>query len=307
MQIYDLAIAHDWEYDADFIQLIVNAARKGRLSCYTVDQQNLQQTLHDLQAGELGFQFLFDRASDTSPEFRSIQDLLKKENIEIIDPVEKLRWASDKATMHLEFIANGLQTPFTIILDPFDESREVRLSVQELHRLGRPFVVKPANTTGGGIGVVEGAESLQDVLEARKEFQSDKYLLQEKIVPLQMDGKRFWFRGFFSCGLVQCCWWDDQSHLYYELQKQEMKRYNLSPLFKIVEKIAAISHLSFFSTEISQSKDGQFIVIDYVNESCDMRQKSRYADGVLDDVVINVANKIVTYIKKKLRPRKFFF
>ena len=122
-----------------------------------------------------------------------------------------------------------------------------------------------------------------------------------------MDGKRFWFRGFFSCGLVQCCWWDDQSHLYYELQKQEMKRYNLSPLFKIVEKIAAISHLSFFSTEISQSKDGQFIVIDYVNESCDMRPKSRYADGVLDDVVINVANKIVTYIKKKLRPRKFFF
>jgi hypothetical protein len=307
MQTYDLAIAHDWEYDTDFIQLIVNAARKQGLSCYTFDQQNLQQTLHDLENGLLAFRFLFDRASDTSPEFRSIQDILKKENIGIIDPVEKLRWASDKATMHLEFISNGLHTPFTVILGPYDESHEVRLSVQELHRLGRPFVIKPANTTGGGIGVVEGAESLQDVLEARKEFQSDKYLLQEKIAPLQMDGKRFWFRGFYSCGLVQCCWWDDQFHLYSKLHKQEMKRYKLSPLFKIVEKIAAISQLSFFSTEISLSEEGKFVVIDYVNESCDMRLKSRYADGVVDIIVINVADKIVAYIKRKLRPRKFFF
>ena len=51
--------------------------------------------------------------------------------------------------MHLEFITNGLYVPYTIIISPYNKKKELELSLSELARLGRPFIIKPANTTGG--------------------------------------------------------------------------------------------------------------------------------------------------------------
>ncbi len=75
--------------------------------------------------------------------------------------------------------SHGIETLYTIIISPYNHKREVELSLSELAQLGRPFIIKPANTTGGGIGVVTGAETLKDVLEARQHHKNDKYLLQE--------------------------------------------------------------------------------------------------------------------------------
>jgi hypothetical protein len=201
--------------------------------------------------------------------------------------------------MHLEFIANGLVTPYTIIIPPFNTTEKILLSVADLAQLGRPFIIKPANTTGGGIGVVDGAETLQDILTARQVYHNDKYLLQEKVKPIARDGKRFWFRGFFCCGLIDCSWWDDSTHRYEMLNPTEVSFYQLEGLFQIVEKISNIIKLNFFSTEIALCQSGKFIVIDYVNEICDMRLKSQHADGVPDEIVLKIVNQIVDYVKEK--------
>jgi hypothetical protein len=124
--------------------------------------------------------------------------------------------------------------------------------------------------------------------------------LQEKVQPLERDGYRFWFRGFFACGLVQCSWWNNQTHLYRILTREEIRKYKLKPLFEIVEKIAQVSKLFFFSTEIALTENGQFIVVDYVNESCDMRLQSKALDGVPDQIVKNSADYIIRYVKKQL-------
>ncbi|MBN1466008.1 hypothetical protein JXA02_09615, partial [candidate division KSB1 bacterium] len=163
--------------------------------------------------------------------------------------------------------------------------------------LGRPFIIKPANTTGGGVGVVDGAESLHDVLAARREFKSDKYLLQEKVKPLHIDDKRFWFRGFYAFGLVQCVWWDDATHIYKELLPEEVTAYGLSPLFSITEKISTICKLNFFSTEICLTSSETFVVVDYVNEACDMRLQSLHADGVPDAIVQNIATSLCSHVQ----------
>ncbi len=300
---YDLALALDWEYDWDFVRLIQEKARALGLHTFVVWRNNLAGTMELLREGRMQIRFLIDRASDAAHEFYALQQVVAAQGGEVLEPLERLRWASDKATMHLEFIAHGLQTPFTIILPPFDSTEEVRLSVAELAHLGRPFVVKPANTTGGGIGVVEGAETLQDVLEARQEHRYDKYLLQEKVVPLERDGLQFWFRGYYTCGLIECAWWNDRTHVYRALTPEEVQRYRLEQLATIVEKIAAICRLRFFSTEIALSRQGLFVVIDYVNELCDMRLQSRYADGVPDELVGKIAARLATYVRDFLRTR----
>jgi hypothetical protein len=301
-QIYDFCIATDWEYDRDFLQLLQQKAHQEQgLTTYIVEPFNLKETIQKIKNQELEFNFLYDRGSDSSPEFLHLHQLLVERGVPVLDPLSRLKWASDKATMHLEFISSGLTTPYTIIIPPFSTTENLYLSVADLAQLGRPFIIKPANTTGGGIGVVNGAETLQDVLHVRKEYGDDKYLLQEKVIPLEKDQRRFWFRGFYCCGLIECAWWNDLTHLYGSLEPDEITSFQLNPLYSIVKKISELIKLNFFSTEIALNLKDNFIVIDYVNEICDMRFKSIHRDGVPDEIVHQIASQIARHVKERYR------
>ncbi|MGD9487013.1 MAG: hypothetical protein AB7W47_03275 [Calditrichaceae bacterium] len=297
---YDLCIASDWTYDEDFVSLLETYARQNSLSTYIVRLHNLDETISLLKGKRLHFRYFFDRASDTSPEFLNLQYLFSKQDLPVFETKAQLEWASDKSTMHLEFISNGLNLPYTIILPSYRETADVKLSLTDLTNLGRPFIIKPANTTGGGIGVVNGAETLQDVIAARLEFEYDKYLLQEKIIPADIDGKRFWFRGFYACGDIFLCWWNDISHRYEIMNPNDEEKYNLRAMYSIIEKIAEICKLNLFSTEIAMNNEEKFIIVDYVNESCDMRLKSKHFDGVPDLIVHQIAERLTQFIGNKL-------
>ena len=297
-ETFDLAIATDWIFDRDFVYLLKQEASQRGLKTVVINDENLENVITSIREGSIKISVLFDRAADTSVQFVGLQEVLKSRGTHIIDPVHKMQWASDKATMHLEFINNGLFTPYTIIIAPYDASRDILLSSEDLACLGRPFIIKPANTTGGGIGVVDGAESLHDVLTARREYSADKYLLQEKVQPLVIEGKRFWFRGYYTLGLIQCAWWNDKTHIYSCLQPDHVKKYKLYPLFKIIKKIAHTCGLSFFSTEISLTESQKYVVVDYVNESCDMRFQSNHATGVPDSLIFNIVRRIARHTKK---------
>jgi hypothetical protein len=296
MKVIDLAIAADWEHDRDFAALIERSARNLGLSALQVWPEDLTETLRALEAGVVDIRFLVDRAVGASPEFHALQSAVRARGADVLDPIEKVRWASDKATMHLEFIANGLATPHTVILPSFESRPDPGISASDLVPLGRPFYIKPANTTGGSLGVVPGAATLLEVALARRTYPTDKYLLQEMIVPLEADGRRFWFRGFFALGLVVCAWWDDRTHAYAELLADEIAGYGLHGLDGVVRRIAAVSGIRFFSTEIALDARGRLIVIDYVNETCDMRLGSVHADGVPDALVGAVASRIAAFV-----------
>jgi hypothetical protein len=302
MEIIDLAIAADWEFDVDFVRLIGNAAIREGLTTRAIWPDDLGETVRRLAAGEMDIRFLLDRASASSPEFLGLQGFLRARGTDVLDPIEKVRWASDKATMHLEFITNGLATPYTVILPSFESRSDLGISAADLVPLGSPFYIKPANTTGGSVGVVPGAATLLDVALARRTYPTDKYLLQERIAPREADGRRFWFRGFFALGLVLCAWWDDRTHAYAELLADEIAAYGLHGLYGVVRRIAAVSGIRFFSTEIALDARGRFIVIDYVNETCDMRLGSVHADGVPDAVVGAVASRIAAVVCDALSP-----
>lgn len=254
------------------------------------------RVLEAFRSGGLDFRVLLDRASGSSADFIALQALASERGWDVIESLDKFRWASDKATMHLEFHSAGIPTPHTVILPSHAESPGFRPSPGDLAPLGVPFVVKPANTTGGSIGVVADASGADDVLEARRAYPGDKYLLQEKVVPeVSPDGRRSWFRGFYVLGEVHLAWWDDRTHIYAELGPDEAAARGLSPIFGIVRSIARVSRLRFFSTEIARDIRGRLVVVDYVNEICDMRLRSAHPDGVPDAIVSRIADCIAAH------------
>jgi len=297
-QHFDLAVAWDWEFDREFVRILESYIQEQRLLFYSVTHHNVNETLRNLQNHDLDFGVFLDRASDADEKFLPLTRFLLKTNTRIINPPEAIHHAADKATMHLEFLSEGIDVPFTIIVSPYAKKKEAGLSLSDLAHLGRPFIIKPANTTGGGIGVITGAETLKDVIDSRQHHKNDKYLLQEKVKPIILDGKKSWYRVFFIFGQVLPCWWDDQTHMYTMMTKGDVVTHGLRPLITITKKIEEVCKLDFFSTEIAATSERKFIAVDYVNEICDMRLASLHADGVPDLVVHEICRKIARHMKK---------
>ena len=298
MDIFDFAVSYVWEYDEDFISLIEKKLQDSGLSTYVIKYHNIEETTEKIRNRKIYFRSYLDRASDVATEFEELARILTRKKIRIFNDYKSVQHSIDKASMHLEFITNGIEVPHSIIIPPYNYKENILLSVDDLAILGRPFIIKPCNTTGGGIGVVTGAETLKEVLEERITHKNDKYILQEKVYPQIIDGRRSWFRSFWAFGSAIPVWWDDETHIYNVLSPSEVKSYNLKKLTTITKTIARISNLDFFSTEIVLTKNNKFVVIDYVNDQCDMRFKSLHFDGVPDEIIeriiINLLNEVMS-------------
>ncbi len=304
MERFDLGLAYVWEYDFDFINLVEEVFRKAGLSTFLVSYHNIYEVTERIINKDLFFEVYFDRAWDAEKNFEELGKILSKKKTVILNPYNKVLHAIDKASMHLEFITAGLNVPYSIIIPPHCEKEEIYISIDDLAILGRPFIIKPCNTTGGGVGVVTGAETLKEILDERITNMNDKYILQEKIYPSFLDGRRAWFRSFWAFGSVIPAWWDDQTHIYSELNSDEIKQYSLEKLAHITKTIAKKTELDFFSTEIVYTKDDKFVIIDYVNDQCDMRLSSKHLDGVPDIIVKQIINKLLKMTIKIRRQKE---
>jgi hypothetical protein len=301
---FDFVLVWDWEYDSDFTSILESHFRAMRRSFYSLTYHNRDDALGQLQQGSMRFDSLLDRASDSDESFRPLIQEIRKRGTYQLNPPEKTRHANDKASMHLEFLTAGINVPFTIIISPFVAEKEVRLALSDLAHLGRPFIIKPANTTGGGAGVILGAETLKDVIDSRQHHKDDKYLLQEKILPGSIQNRKAWFRVFSLFGKAVPCWWDHESHIYQTLAPRELEVLDLEPLVSITEKIHSVCQLEFFSTEIACTDQRRFVVVDYVNDICDMRLQSKHPDGVPDEVVHAVARLLTEHCLDGASPHK---
>ena len=302
MEIYDLALAYVWEYDVDFINLVEDRSREAGLTTFIISEHNISEVLDQVIKRKLHFHYYLDRAWDVDERFEHLGRILLRRKTLLFNPYKKVLHAIDKASMHLEFITAGLHVPYSIIIPPHSENEDIFISVEDLAQLGRPFIIKPCNTTGGGIGVVTGAETLKEILDQRITNCDDKYILQEKIYPKILEGRRAWFRSFWAFGKAIPVWWDDQTHVYETIIPEHYKNYRLRKLRQITRKIAELTMLDFFSTEIVLTEDDNFLLIDYVNDQCDMRIKSRHYDGIPDNIVNEIIKNMLKYAVRKKSP-----
>lgn len=297
---FDLAVSYVWEYDVEFIQMIEECFHENGLSTFIISDYNVKNITEKLRNRELFFHCYLDRASDVDDRFADMAEMLSKRKTRIFNPYKNAAHAVDKATMHLDLITAGLNTPYTIIIPPVTEKEEIYISINDLAILGRPFIIKPANTTGGGIGVVTGAESLHEVLAERISNVNDKYLIQKKIYPKELEGRRAWFRSFWAFGRPIPCWWNDLTHRYDLLMPEHIENYNLKELFTITRKIGRMTGLDFFSTEIVLTNENKFVVVDYVNDQCDMRPQNNHYDGAPNAVIKQIIYNMAVAVKKIL-------
>jgi len=271
------------------------------ISTYVISHKNIFEVTENVKSRRLSFRCFLDKASDVDDNFIELNRLLTKRRSYVFNPHKLVEHAIDKANMHLEFITSGINVPYSIIIPPHSQAKEIFISIDDLEILGRPFIIKPCNTTGGGMGVVKGAESLKEVLNARQKHSNDKYLIQEKIYPKMLDGKRAWFRCYWAFGKTICVWWDDETHIYNQLHDFEVEEFGLKKLFLITKTIHRLTLLDFFSTEIALTTKNRFVVIDYVNDQCDMRLKTLHMDGVPDNVVSEIINNLRLFVAKVKR------
>jgi hypothetical protein len=295
--LVDIALLWEWEYDHEFIQILNNQCVQFGLSCHIIHPYNLEEIEKKMMNDEFAARFFYDRASDANPNFEPLARLLLKSGSHPLNDPENLQVALDKAAIHHELIASGLHVPYTIILSPNRDWTKIKIG--ELIRLGEPFIIKPA-IGGGGVGVELNAKSLFDIVKARESKNKERFLLQEKVLPVQFGGRRAWFRVYYICGSTISCWWDDNTHIYHRVTPDEEMIYGLNKLSDKVKKIAEISGLQFFSTEVAIVDKETFVVVDYVNDQCDMRLKSLYADGVPDDVVEEISQCIAQYFSRSV-------
>ncbi|MCE9646291.1 MAG: hypothetical protein K8S20_09860 [Chloroflexi bacterium] len=291
---YDLCLPWYWEYDDTFAGLIERACMEEGITLWQIKPDNLLESITALYKGVLTFKTLLHRGQGEAT-FDPIPRWALEFGARRINPAEVSAWSEDKATMHLELIHAGLHTPYTILLAPFLE--QPVLPEIDLAPLGENFVIKPSNG-GGGEGVILGASSRDEILQARMEFPEQKYLIQAHVTPCMIEDAPAWFRVFYANGETYPCWWDTDTHIYAPVTAEEESQYRLGRLREITKRIASICKLDWFSTEIAMADE--FIVVDYVNDEIDTRVQSQALDGVPDEIMQSIARQLVKIAKENL-------
>jgi len=292
--IYDLCLPWYWEYDDIFAGLVERACIENGISLWQIKPRSLLESITALYQGVTTFKTLLHRGQG-DPTFDPIPRWAREFGAKRINPEEVSAWSEDKATMHLELIHAGLHTPYTILLAPFIEQPVV--SPIDLSPLGENFVIKPSNG-GGGEGVIMGATSVDEILKARLQFPSMKYLAQAHVTPRIINNRPAWFRVFYANGETYPCWWDTDTHVYESLTVLDESQNGLGRLREITNRIASICKLDWFSTEIAQADE--FLVVDYVNDQIDTRVKSQALDGVPDEIMESIAAQLVKIAKENV-------
>ncbi len=99
---------------------------------------------------------------------------------------------------------------------------------------------------------------------------------------------------YHAFGSLWFCWWNCFNDHYRVVSKEEMERFGLAPLGELVQRIAALTGMRFFSSEIALTAGGDFVVIDYVNDQCHLlTQSASPHNGVPDEIVAAIARRLV--------------
>lgn len=298
MKEYDFALNWSTKESELFIDALMGACRERDLSFLWIFDDNVREVIKRKESGDIKVKVLLDTEAtfnrDNDPYARVCYAVKDAGGVVINDP-DRTKLAVDKSVMHYELINAGINTPYSVIVRNW-QPLSFKLTAEEKEKLGIPFVIKPACGYARQGVIADAHGSIREIAQARHFDPGDNFLLQEKINPVEMSGRRAWFRVFHVFDKIIPCWWDDLTCCYEHLSEEELRNYHLSPLARIVSKIADITNMVWFSTEVAVDKKfnhPRFVAIDYVNDQCDMTAQSSIQTGVPDPVVEYIAHSIV--------------
>lgn len=294
-RIYDLVMTHKLDADDLFIHRVQQHCAEAGWNFFLVEPLWAEAFYDRFRRGDVWARVLLNMHSehhDPHDVYHRLVRLAAERHTKVIDPPDLAGPAFNKALLHPRLIHAGIHVPHTIIVRR-EQVPNFRFVNGELELLGNPFVIKPALGYGKR-GVVLNAGSEVDLVRLALTWPDEHYLLQRRVVPHQIEGQPAYFRVYFVFGSVWVCWWNcfnDRSRL---ATPEEIERLGLKPLEEIVRKVAAVTGMRFFSTEIAHTAEGHFVAIDYVNDQCHMLSQSANPQiGVPDELVRAVARRLV--------------
>jgi len=294
-RIYDVAMTHLLDSDDFFIQCIQRHCAEAKLNFFLIEPLWVDAFHLYLQFGEVWPRVLLNMHSEHhQPEeiYHRLIRLAAEKHCQVIDPPDIAQAAFDKARLHPVLLAAHVNVPATVIV-PHENVAEFHLTDADYAALGTPFVIKP--TMGyGRRGLVMDATTEKDLHRSVASWPDTHYLLQRRIVPKELKGMPAYFRVYYVFGSVWCSWWNCYNDNYRLVTPQEAAELNLKPLEQIIRQIASLTKMNYFSSEIAQTNNGEFVVIDYVNDQCHMlSQSANPRIGVPDELVAAIAKRLV--------------
>ena len=295
MRTYDFAMTHKLDADDFFIHCVQQHCAEKGLNFFLIEPLWADAFLEKMEKGKVAARVLLNMHSEHhQPEdvFHQIVQLAFERQTQVIDPPDLAMAAFDKALLHPRLAAAGFDLPFSLII-PREKLAILKLDEEDRTRLGTPFVIKPSRGYGKR-GVILDAQSEADIARSAALWPDSHYLLQKRIVPQMVDGAPAYFRVFYAFGSLWFCWWNCYTDRYSRLTQEEMEKFKLEPLRGILCRLAQLTQMRFFSSEIARIETGEFVLIDYINDQCHMlTQSSNPSIGVPDEIVAGIARCLV--------------
>jgi len=326
---YDLTISHpaiDQVTFSLFDRMLAQAADTRSLSCALLHDGVVHDAIHRLATGRLTIGFHLDYFAlwhVPDDPYARLSQAVQDSGGQPINPPARARLFTNKAATHAELLRRGLGVPETVLLRPWAPDRTLTSEEWRRLRLNEPgarVYVKPANGFGGrGVTRVEGAtaDGLATAIAAARGQQCHDTLLVQREVGCHWltgdDGivRPAYWRVIHCLSEYSTFWWNDHEvehgrPAYRRVSQTEMRRLRLRPLLTIAKELAELSGLAWFSTELCLSdgpessrhhlrgSDGKvrpLIVIDYINDQCDVDVQSRWPGAPPDEFVAQIANR----------------
>ena len=295
MRTYDFVMTHKLDADDFFIHRVQQRCAERGWNFYLIEPLWVEAFYDKLQQGRIRARVLLNMHSEHhQPDdiYHRLVRLAFERKTLVIDPPDIALAAFDKAQLHPRLQAAGFTLPFTLVVTA-SEIPTFKLRPEDQARLGTLFVIKPSLGYGKR-GVILDATSEHDLSRSMAHWPDQRYLLQTRIVPRTLNGAPAYFRLFYAFGSVWFCWWNCYTDRYSILTVEEMDTYKLQPLRDIICRLADLTQMRFFSSEVALVESGDFVLIDYVNDQCHMlTQSSNPQMGVPDEVVAGIARRLV--------------
>lgn len=295
----DLLALWAWEFDADFVRRLGAACERARVSMLAVDGADMASLAKRLVSGDIDATAVLDRVWDWGGEYESHVPAVQTHVPLPLNDYARVRAIWNKPYAHYLLMDHGLRVPHLVILPSLE--KEPAIKPKNLAAIAQHISVKGAHS--GGSGVLLPVRTWAEIEARRHEWPADETLLQEWIEPRLLGGRRAWFRVFYACGAVYPCWQDDRTHIQQAITASEERLFGLDRLRGITQQIATLCGLNVFSTEIALDDQNRWVVVDYINDPPDFRLKSTVSNGVPDDIVDAVADRIAAWVKRR-RPMR---
>ena len=253
----------------------IMAQQMGRygLSLLPVNDVNLDRVRRDVSRGLLRPHVFLDLCSAEDESYLNLLQVCADQGIYPIgDPATMLTWTT-KATSHSRLEQAGFPLPPTVILKRSDADRE--LTVDERRLLGQRCAIKPSGGLASRGTVLDVDPTASAIAQARQFNRSDDWLIQKMISWIRLGDHAGYLRAYWVFGHRTLLWWAKINGIdtYQLLTWVDFARFDLMGAIQLVDRLAETTKMDFFSTEIAITKpagDDRFVLIDYVNDQCDL-------------------------------------